>query len=433
MTEDNIHKRILKLTLPAIISNISVPLLGVVDSTIVGHMGSSVFIGTVALGTTIFNMMYWLMGFLRMGTTGLVAQAHGQEDQERMKTVLRKALQAGCIISAAMVILQWPLFEIATRIMHPDADTLPQLHIYFSICIWGAPAVLGQYCFNGWFIGAQDTRSPMFVALFQNLVNILLSLFLVYGMGWKMEGVATGTLVATMVGTGSVPDIHASSSCQPPHYRRPREHPCALAGVSGRQPRPVSAHTLSGVRDRIFRACRQHAGQRHSGCQRAADAALHPLLLHHRRSGQCRRGTERQIHRRSRPSGTHPVHPGSLLVGRQDSAVFTLAYIFGGEWIICFFTDIPRVQYLASLFLPWVYLIPIVALQAMVWDGVFIGMTYTRGMLFATVGGAAVFFATYLYTKEFLGNDALWMAFLSYLFTRGIIQTLLATHKLRFS
>ena len=144
MTEDNIHKRILKLTLPAIISNISVPLLGVVDSTIVGHMGSSVFIGTVALGTTIFNMMYWLMGFLRMGTTGLVAQAHGQEDQERMKTVLRKALQAGCIISAAMVILQWPLFEIATRIMHPDADTLPQLHIYFSICIWGAPAVLGQ-------------------------------------------------------------------------------------------------------------------------------------------------------------------------------------------------------------------------------------------------------------------------------------------------
>ena len=119
--------------------------------------------------------------------------------------------------------------------------------------------------------------------------------------------------------------------------------------------------------------------------------------------------------------------------GGSISAVFTLAYIFGGEWIICFFTDIPHVQYLASLFLPWVYLIPIVALQAMVWDGVFIGMTYTRGMLFATVGGAAVFFATYLYTKEFLGNDALWMAFLSYLFTRGIIQTLLATHKLRFS
>lgn len=433
MTEDNIHKRILKLTLPAIISNISVPLLGLVDSTIVGHMGSSVFIGTVALGTTIFNMMYWLMGFLRMGTTGLVAQAHGQEDQERMKTVLRKALQAGCIISAAMVILQWPLFEIATRIMHPDADTLPQLHIYFSICIWGAPAVLGQYCFNGWFIGAQDTRSPMFVALFQNLVNILLSLFLVYGMGWKMEGVATGTLVAQWSGL-------ALCLIFMRHHRANRPTTAARESTPVRWReflavnRDLFLRTLCLVCVTVFFV---RAGSMQGSDILAANALLMQLFILFSyitdglaNAGEALSGKYTGAHDRQ---GLTQCILALFLWGGTISAVFTLAYIFGGEWIICFFTDIPHVQYLASLFLPWVYLIPIVALQAMVWDGVFIGMTYTRGMLFATVGGAAVFFATYLHTKEFLGNDALWMAFLSYLFTRGIIQTLLATHKLRFS
>lgn len=202
MKQENIHKSILRLTLPAVISNISVPLLGLVDSTIVGHMGSSIYIGTVALGTTIFNMVYWIFSFLRMGTTGLVAQAHGQEDPQRMNTVLRKALLASMVISALLLIHQSQLLNMATMIMQPNPETAAQLRIYFRICIWGAPAVLGQYCLNGWFIGAQDTRSPMFVALFQNIVNILISLVLVYALGWKMEGVATGTMVAQWGGLG---------------------------------------------------------------------------------------------------------------------------------------------------------------------------------------------------------------------------------------
>jgi len=120
-----------------------------------------------------------------------------------------------------------------------------------------------------------------------------------------------------------------------------------------------------------------------------------------------------------------------FLWGGILAATFTIAYIFCGEWILGIFTDIPSVQRLASLFLPWVYLIPIVSLQAMVWDGVFIGMTYTRGMLMSTAGATLIFFSVYLSSKDILRNDALWMAFLCYLFTRGIIQTLLATHKLR--
>lgn len=433
MTDDNIHRRILRLTLPAIVSNISVPLLGLVDSAIVGHMGSSAYIGTVALGTTIFNMMYWLCAFLRMGTTGLVAQAHGQEDAQRMQAVLRKSLLAGGIISTLMILLQWPLLQMATHIMQPDASTQPQLCIYFGICIWGAPAVLGQYCLNGWFIGAQDTRPPMYVALFQNVVNILLSLFLVYVAGWKIEGVAMGTMLAQWAGLGLCAFFM--------RRRRPTLHIPA-----GRESTPVRWREFLAInRDLFLRTlCLvcvtvyfMRAGSM-QGCDiLAANALLMQLfiLFSYITDGLANAG-EALSGKYTGAGDRHGLSQCILalfLWGGAIAAVFTLAYIFGGEWILCFFTDIPSVRSLASLFLPWVYLIPIVALQAMVWDGVFIGMTYTRGMLLSTAGGALVFFAVYLSAKDILRNDALWMAFLSYLFTRGIIQTLLITHKLRFS
>lgn len=433
MTEENIHKRILQLTLPAVISNISVPLLGLVDSTVVGHMGSSVFIGTVAMGTTIFNMVYWLFSFLRMGTTGLVAQAHGQEDVQRMNAVLRKALLAGFVISLLLLIHQWPLLKLATHIMQPDAETLSQLHIYFSICIWGAPAVLGQYCLNGWFIGAQDTRPPMFVALFQNVVNILLSLFLVYILGWKMEGVATGTMVAQWAGLGLC-------------ILFMRKHHVRLSIPAGRESTTVRWQEFLAVnRDLFLRTlclvCVTvyfvRAGSMQGSDILAANALLMQLfiLFSYITDGLANAGEALS----GKYTGAGDRHGLSQCIfalfiwGSGIAAIFTTAYILGGEWILCFFTDIPSVLHLASLFLPWVYLIPIVALQAMVWDGVFIGMTYTRGMLMSTAGGTLVFFGVYLLSKDILRNDALWMAFLCYLFTRGIIQTLLITHKLRFS
>ena len=432
MKQENIHKSILRLTLPAVISNISVPLLGLVDSTIVGHMESSIYIGTVALGTTIFNMMYWIFSFLRMGTTGLVAQAHGQEDVLRMNAVLRKSLLAGVIISAMLLIHQSILLDIATRIMQPDPATAAQLSIYFKICIWGAPAVLGQYCLNGWFIGAQDTRSPMFVALFQNIINILISIILVYALGWKMEGVATGTMVAQWSGLALCIIFM-------------RKHRVMLQSARGRDSVPVLWREFLAVnRDLFLRTlclvCVTvyfvRAGSMQGSDILAANALLMQLFIIYSyltdglaNAGEALSGRYTGANdRRGLIQCVQALFLWSVVI----TAVFTLAYIFAGEWIIRFFTDIPRVLFLANLFLPWVYLIPIVAMQAMVWDGVFIGMTYTRGMRISMTAGTIVFFAVYLSTKGFLRNDALWMAFLCYLFTRGIVQTLLATHKLRF-
>lgn len=433
MTETNIHKQIFNLCLPAVISNISVPLLGLVDSTIVGHMGSSVYIGTVALGVTLFNMIYWLFAFLRMGTTGLVAQAHGQQDAQRMKAILRKALAAGLTISILLLALQQPLLYIAMHIMQPDAVTLSQLGIYFHICIWGAPAVLCQYCLNGWFIGAQDTRPPMFVALFQNIVNILLSLFLVYGAGWKMAGVATGTMVAQWAGLGL---------CIFFMYKRHAMHNIS----SGRKTTPVHWHEFMAVnRDLFLRTlclvCVTVYFMRASSMQGsdilAANALLMQLfILFSYITDGLANAAEALSGKYTGADDRHGLQQCILALffwGGTIAAIFTLAYIFGGEWILCFFTDIPSVQHLATVFLQWVYLIPMVALQAVVWDGVFIGMTYTRGMLYSMAGGCIVFFAVYLTTNDILRNDALWMVFLSYLFTRGIIQTLLITHKQRIS
>ncbi|MGN1256910.1 MAG: MATE family efflux transporter [Bacteroidaceae bacterium] len=432
MKQENIHKSILKLTLPAVISNISVPLLGLVDSTIVGHMGSSIYIGTVALGTTIFNMVYWIFSFLRMGTTGLVAQAHGQEDPQRMNAVLRKALLAGTVISILLLIHQSQLLNMATMIMQPDPETAAQLRIYFYICIWGAPAVLGQYCLNGWFIGAQDTRSPMFVALFQNIVNILISLVLVYALGWKMEGVATGTMVAQWAGLGlcilfmhkhrmtlNAPTLHESV---PVLWKE-------FLAVN----RDLFLRTLCLVCVTVYFV---RAGSMQGSDILAANALLMQLFIIYSyiTDGLANAG-EALSGRYTGACDRHGLVQCVLALFLWSviiTAIFTMAYIFAGEWIIRFFTDIPRVLFLANLFLPWVYMIPIVAMQAMVWDGVFIGMTYTRGMLLSTMIGAIIFFAVYLSTRSFLHNDALWMAFLCYLFARGIVQTLLATHKLRF-
>jgi len=431
VAEESIHRRILRLTLPAVISNISVPLLGLADNAIAGHMGSPVFIGAVAVGTTIFNMAYWLFSFLRMGTTGLVAQANGQQDATRMNAVLRKALLASVIVSLLLLVHRKPLFEFATLVMQPDADTRVQLAIYFGICIWGVPAVLGQYCLNGWFIGAQDTRPPMYAALFQNVANILLSLFLVYGLGWKMDGVATGTMLSQWAGLG------ACVLFMRRHRTRSHVPPCSTgAPVRWRDflavNRDLFLRTLCLVCVTVYFV---RAGSMQGSGILAANSLLMQffILFSYVTDGLANAG-EALSGKYTGAGDRHGLGQCILslfLWGGILAATFTIAYIFCGEWILGIFTDIPSVQRLASLFLPWVYLIPIVSLQAMVWDGVFIGMTYTRGMLMSTAGATLIFFSVYLSSKDILRNDALWMAFLCYLFTRGIIQTLLATHKLR--
>lgn len=196
------NKKILQLALPSIVSNITVPLLGLVDVAIVGHLGAASYIGAIAVGGMLFNIIYWLFGFLRMGTSGMTSQALGRRDLLEVTRVLFRSVGVGILISLALLLLQYPIREIAFSLLDTTDEVERLASLYFNICIWGAPAVLGLYGFSGWFIGMQNSRFPMFIAITQNIVNIVASLIFVFVFGMKVQGVAMGTLIAQYGGFG---------------------------------------------------------------------------------------------------------------------------------------------------------------------------------------------------------------------------------------
>ena len=200
------NKEILRLAVPSIVTNVTVPLLGLVDLAIVGHIGNETMIGAIAVGSMIFNVMYWLMGFLRMGTSGMAAQEYGAQQNGTTvplsfwSGVGGRALRLALMIAAGMLLLQVPLRWLSLWLMGPSAEVAALVRAYFNICIWGAPAMLSLYVMTGWFIGMQDTRTPMVVSITQNIINIVASLVLVFGFKMQIEGVALGTLIAQWSG-----------------------------------------------------------------------------------------------------------------------------------------------------------------------------------------------------------------------------------------
>ena len=194
------NKKILQIAIPSIVSNITVPLLGLIDVTIVGHLGSAAYIGAIAVGGMLFNIIYWIFGFLRMGTSGMTSQAYGRHDLNEVTRLLLRSVGVGLFIALILLALQYPIEKVAFTLIDTTDEVAQLSALYFRICIWGAPAVLGLYSFAGWFIGMQNSRFPMYIAITQNIVNIVASLCLVYGFNMKIEGVAIGTLTAQYAG-----------------------------------------------------------------------------------------------------------------------------------------------------------------------------------------------------------------------------------------
>ena len=181
------NKEILDIALPSIVSNITVPLLGLIDVAIVGHLGAASYIGAIAIGSMIFNIIYWLFGFLRMGTSGMTSQAFGGNDSQETARLLVRSCGVGFIVAITLVLMQYPIEKISFVLIHTTSEIHELTSRYFRICIWGAPAVLGLYSLSGWFIGMQNSRYPMYVAITQNIVNILASLLFVYGCGMRLK------------------------------------------------------------------------------------------------------------------------------------------------------------------------------------------------------------------------------------------------------
>ena len=420
-------KDILKIAIPSIVSNITVPLLGLVDVTIVGHMGSAAYIGAIAVGSMIFNVIYWIFGFLRMGTSGMTSQAYGRRRLDEAVDMLVRSMALGVGVGILFVLAQLVVKYAAMAAMQPTDDIKAYTSAYFDICIWGAPAVLGLYSLTGWYIGMQNTRTPMVISIVQNIINIAASITLVSVFGMKVEGVAIGTLVAQYAGFALALVMLCNRYGRLMRYisvKAMRDTKAMMRFFTVN--RDIFLRTVFLVAVNLFFTA---AGAKQGAVILSVNTLLFQLftLYSYVMDGFAYAGEAIG----GKYYGAGNVRAFDDIVRRLFvwalllTALYTLVYLFGGRPFLRLLTDEPDVVSASKEYMPWAVAIPLSGMGAFYWDGLYIGMTATRGMLASTFAGAIVFFATYTLLFPMLENHALWLALTLYLVARGIVQALL--------
>lgn len=418
------NRKILRLAIPSIAANITTPLLALVDTAIVGHMGSELYIAAIAVGGVMFNMLYWLFSFLRGGTSGLSAQACGANDNRASTLVLRRALIVAVGAGLLMVALQQPIFRLMSWFLDAGEETTRLASLYFHILIYGAPAVLGNYAMSGWFLGMQNSRMLLWVSLTINIVNILSSLLLVYALGLGIAGVATGSLIAQWVGFGAgflfLWRYKLTSTTLSDIVRWSELKRFFSVNID------VMLRTVCLIAVTLWFT---RAGSLQGPLVLAVNTLLMQLFLlfSYMMDGFAFAGEAlvgRFVGARDFPSLRLCVK--RLFVwGAAWAAFFTLLYLIGGEGFLKLLSDDPNVIDASSEYFTWALTIPFAGFAAFAWDGVFIGATMTRGLLLSMFGAMVTFFLTYLLLFPTMGNHALWLAFILYLAVRGILQTII--------
>lgn len=421
-------RQILQIALPSIVSNITVPLLGLIDVAIVGHLGAPAYIGAIAVGGMLFNIIYWIFGFLRMGTSGMTSQAYGKRDLPEIVRLLLRSVSIGLIVAFCLIILQVPIRQTAFALIHPTEEIKQLATLYFHICIWGAPAMLGLYGLSGWYIGMQNSKIPMYIAITQNIVNIVASLSLVYLGGMKVEGVAFGTLIAQYAGffMGVVLWMHQYSKLKKYIVWKgiwQKEAMIRFFQVN----RDIFLRTLCLVAVTLFFTS---AGASQGEIILAVNTLLMQLftLFSYVMDGFAYAGealSGRYIGARNREAFTDSTRH-LFTWGGIMAILFTLIYALGGNAFLGLLTNDREVIAAADTYFYWALAIPAAGIAAFIWDGIFIGATATRDMLLSMAAAAISFFALYYGLRPVLGNHALWLAFLTYLFIRGLVQTALS-------
>lgn len=418
------NHQILQIALPSIVSNITVPLLGLVDVAIVGHMGSAAYIGAVAVGSMIFNLTYWLFAFLRMGSSGLTAQALGRRDLTDVVGILARSLLLAIGIAILLIILQVPLRWLMFWLIAPTADVAPLATTYFYIVVWGAPAVLGLYGLSGWFIGMQNTRIPMFISIMQNVVNILVSVLLVYGAGMKIEGVALGTVIAQYVGfLAALALLVRYYGRLFGYFRRDRllQRFRSFFNIN----RDIFLRTLCLVAVNLFFTS---AGAKNGAIILSVNAVMMQLYLFYSYfmdgfayAGEALGG---RYYGAGNKDGFVQMLRHLFSWASGVTLLYTIVYVCFGHGIVALLTDEPQVLSVSHEYLWWIWLVPVASTLAFIWDGIFIGITATRGMLVSSFVSTIVFFAVYALSQNQLGNHGLWLAMIVYLLMRGVVQTI---------
>ncbi|OIN09571.1 MATE family efflux transporter DinF [Oceanisphaera psychrotolerans] len=419
------HRQVFALALPMVLSNITVPLLGLVDTIVIGHLEHAYYLGGVAVGATIISLTFWLLGFLRMSTTGLAAQAVGAGDGERLLQVLARGLLLAWGLALMILLAQQPLMDLAFWLVGGSSEVQHHGRDYVMIRIWSAPAALTNLVLLGWLLGNQNARAPMLLLILGNGANILLDIWFVLGLGWQVKGAAAASVLADYLamalGAWLVwKTLQARDSRPVPGFWQRTLHLAAFKQLLGLN-RDIFIRALCL---QLTFAFMTFQGARLGDEVLAANAVLMNFLMFisfglDGFAYAVEAMVGKAVGERNR-AGFRLACGLNLFWGGVVAVLFTLVFALAGEPLIGLITDIAAVRSQASQYLPWLVLMPLAACWCFILDGIFIGTTRGREMrdmmLLSTAG---VFFPVWWLAQGW-GNHGLWLAMLCFMLARGL-------------
>ncbi len=420
LSRKQICSAILALSVPAIVTNVTVPVLGITDVAIAGHLGSTVFIAAIAVGTNMFNLLYWLFNFLRMGSSGLTAQAFGAGDKDASSLVLSRALMIAIAAGLLMILFRNPICALLLDSMDVRGATRIVAESYFMIRIWAAPATLGIFAFTGWFVGMQNSGVTMWVSLLVDVLNIAGSVAFVFLAGLDIDGLAYGTVIAQWGGF-----VAAAGVCLSKYKIRIPGIAEVLRWSELKRFFSINVdiflRTLCLITVTLWFT---RVGASQGDTMLAVNALIMQLFtifsffmdgfafagegLSGRFKGACDK------------DNFHQTVKYLLLFGVVIAGIFTFLYALCGDLFIGLLTDDATVALSAHDYIFWAATIPFAGFLAFTWDGIFIGTTETRSMLASMAAATAIFFGVFYLSFNQMGNHGLWLAFITYLAVRGI-------------
>ncbi|MCC5986743.1 MAG: MATE family efflux transporter [Pararhodobacter sp.] len=410
------HARVMRIALPIVLANLTIPLIGLADTAVVGQLGLAAPIGAVGLGAVILTSVYWVFGFLRMGTTGLAAQAHGAGDAAETGAILKRGLLIAAAAGLGLIALQAPLVWGAFRLVSASAEVEALTRAYLDIRIYGAPAAIAGYAITGWLIAIERTRAVLVLQLVMNGLNIGLDIWFVLGLGWGVQGVAVASLIAEWSGV-----VLGLWLCR-----------AAFSGPRGRIFDAVQLRRMASVNtDIMIRSVLLQASFTaflfiSAGKGDTVLAANQILMQFLQVTAYLLDGfafaaetlVGQAVGARARPALSRAVR---LTSGWGAAGALALGggFALTGALVIDFMTTAEEVRAAARGYLPWIVAAPVVGVASWMLDGIFIGATRTREMLKAMAVSVACY-ALALWLLWGWGNHGLWAALMVLNAVRGV-------------
>lgn len=414
-------RRVLKIALPIVLSNATVPILGAVDTGVVGQMGEAAPIGAVGLGAIILAFVYWVFGFLRMGTAGLTAQALGANEGREVTALLVRGLMIAGAAGVGYIILQFPIFWLAFQASPASEEVETLTRAYMEIRIWGAPATIGAYVITGWLVAAERTREILVLQLWINGLNMALDIWFVLGLGWGVDGVAIATLIAEWSGLAL-----GLWMCRAA-FRGSAWRDSALIFEAKRLKKMASVNTDIMIRSILLEIGFTYFIFRSSGFDDVTLAANQILIQFLFITAYAMDGfafaAEALVGNAMGARNRGALRKGAIISfkwGMICVVILAAAFWFGGVAIINLMTTSEEVRVMAYGFLIWIALTPPLGCPSWMLDGIFIGATRARDMRNAMLISLPVFLIAAQFLVPAFGNHGLWAAMLIFFMARGV-------------